>query len=304
MHGHFCRWRAPLQRELVMNAWMKDILAAHFKLPAPSLELSRISGSGDQGVYSFAANGRALIVKSFAGESALLQMKAECEGLKTLSKSCTIFRIPEIHQEVLCGEQRAFYVMDRIEQVRSQGSWEQIGIGLAELHSTQGFSHGLEYSNFIVSIPQLNAPKKSWPEFFRENRVLPMVSLAADQLKNETVRGIEQLCSRFEELFPDEKPSLLHGDLWAGNCLVSEEGVWLIDPAIYYGSREMDIAMTQLFGGFDRRMIEVYQHHFPMQSGWEERLDLCNLYPLLVHVNLFGSSYVNQLEQVVSKFTS
>ena len=113
----------------------------------------------------------------------------------------------------------------------------------------------------------------------------------------------ERLFHRLDHLFPSEAPALLHGDLWSGNLLGDAQGrPVLIDPAVYYGHREMDLAMTRLFGGFDPGFHTAYQAEWPLEAGWEERVDLCNLYPLLVHVNLFGGSYVAQVEAVLRRF--
>ena len=104
-------------------------------------------------------------------------------------------------------------------------------------------------------------------------------------------------------IFPQEPPALLHGDLWNGNYMISGDGKpAIIDPAVYYGHREMDLGMTMLFGGFDTRFYNSYNATYPMEQGWELRLDICNLYPLLVHVNLFGGGYINQVKSILDKF--
>jgi fructosamine-3-kinase len=106
-----------------------------------------------------------------------------------------------------------------------------------------------------------------------------------------------------QDIFPTEKPSLLHGDLWNGNVLVAEDGMGcLIDPAVYYGHREMYLSMTNLFGGFDRQFYDSYNDQFPLEKNFESRIDIYNLYPLLVHVNLFGGGYVGQVQSILSKF--
>jgi fructosamine-3-kinase len=105
------------------------------------------------------------------------------------------------------------------------------------------------------------------------------------------------------ELFPVEPPSLLHGDLWSGNFMTDVSGhPCMYDPAVYYGHREMDLAMTKLFGGFPEQFYAVYNECFPLEKGWQERMDLCNLYPLMVHVNLFGGNYRKQVEIIVKRF--
>jgi fructosamine-3-kinase len=121
---------------------------------------------------------------------------------------------------------------------------------------------------------------------------------------NMLVKQFENLYKAIPSIFPSEPPSLLHGDLWSGNFMCDEKGnPCIIDPAVYYGSREMDIAMSMLFGGFSGRFYASYQHAFPMKPGWEMRMELCQLYPLLVHVNLFGGSYLNSVKAIIGKFS-
>ena len=113
----------------------------------------------------------------------------------------------------------------------------------------------------------------------------------------------ESLCNRFEQIFPKEPPALLHGDLWGGNYLIDSSGeVAIYDPAVYYGHREMDIGMARLFGGFDPRFYDQYNNTYPLENGWERRVGVTQLYPLLVHAILFGGHYINQARKIVKDF--
>jgi fructosamine-3-kinase len=121
--------------------------------------------------------------------------------------------------------------------------------------------------------------------------------------ETSVIKKFHQLYKKLSVLLPDEKPSLLHGDLWSGNLLADETGLpCLIDPAVYYGNREIDLAMTRLFGGFDQKYLEAYDEEFPLVPGLERRYDLYNLYPLLVHTNLFGGNYPAQVVSIVNRF--
>ena len=123
------------------------------------------------------------------------------------------------------------------------------------------------------------------------------------QLSSHCLSQLANLSKRLTEIIPEEKPSLIHGDLWNGNFLVAADGsACLIDPAVYYGHREMDLAMTRLFGGFDADFYRGYEEEYPLEQGFESRVEIHNLYPLLVHVNLFGGGYIQQVKNFLLKF--
>ncbi|MFZ1692867.1 MAG: fructosamine kinase family protein, partial [Flavobacteriales bacterium] len=159
--------------------------------------------------------------------------------------------------------------------------------------------------NYIGSLKQVNTPAADWPSFFIHQRLEPQLRMARDAKRVEAGMAFrfERLFAKLDQLITVEPPALLHGDLWSGNfiCDANAQPV-LIDPAVYYGHREMDIAMTKLFGGFDSGFYAAYNDAWPMERGWEERMDLCNLYPLLVHVNLFGGGYAAQVEAALRRF--
>jgi fructosamine-3-kinase len=156
------------------------------------------------------------------------------------------------------------------------------------------------------SVPQLNTPDRDWTSFFIHRRLEPLVQQCLSKgLLTAKEHGLfEKLYERLPQLFDDgETPALLHGDLWSGNYLCSHEAEpVLIDPAVYYGHRCMDLAMTTLFGGFDKRFYEAYAHHFPLPKNYGEQFRLCNLYPLLIHLLLFGRSYLTSVQQTLLDF--
>jgi fructosamine-3-kinase len=141
--------------------------------------------------------------------------------------------------------------------------------------------------------------------FFAFNRLMPLVKQAYDRcvLEKATVKQLEKLCKRLPAIFPEEPPALLHGDLWSGNYMVGPDGKPCIyDPAVYYGHREMDLAMTRLFGGFDTRFYYAYEHIHPLAKGWQQRIGICQLYPMLVHALLFGGSYADSIKGVLNEW--
>ncbi|MDO4407128.1 MAG: fructosamine kinase family protein, partial [Eubacteriales bacterium] len=160
--------------------------------------------------------------------------------------------------------------------------------------------------NYIGSTPQINTPKDSWVDFFRECRLHPQVRMAYDAgyLERSAIRQADSIMERLETLLPEpDHPSLLHGDLWGGNYMTGPDGkAWLIDPATYVGHREADLAMTELFGGFSPAFYSTYRSIAHVDTGYGERRDLYNLYHLLNHVNLFGYSYVGSVLRILNRF--
>lgn len=230
--------------------------------------------------------------------------KAEAEGLDTIRKTQTI-AVPEV---IFYGdfEKESFLVLEWIDNKRpsTRGS-VLLGEQLAKMHQYTANEFGAGADNYMGSLAQSNRSHKSWSEFFIEERLKPIIKIGLSKglINNQDTDEFHQLYGRLPSLFEEEKPSLIHGDLWSGNYLVStEDKPYLIDPTITYGNREFDIAMTSLFGGFSNEFYEAYQYHFPLQQGWQQRIDLWNLYPLLIHLNLFGVSYVGQVRDCLRQY--
>lgn len=230
--------------------------------------------------------------------------EAEAKGLSLLRNVGSI-RIPNVHEMGEVGEFQYLLLEFIVEGRRTQTYWKHFAEGLASIHKEPHSHSGLDHDNYIGSLPQKNKQLPSWIDFFVEYRLQPLVSQAVDNRALEVgeARFFEDLYRKLNDIIPEEPMSLLHGDLWSGNLMTDEQGLpCLIDPAVYYGHREVDIAMTRLFGGFDGRWLEYYNKCYPLAPGYEERLDLYNLYPLLVHVNLFGAGYRNQLLALLRRF--
>jgi protein-ribulosamine 3-kinase len=183
--------------------------------------------------------------------------------------------------------------------------WEDFGQSLSTLHKLTGESYGLDFDNYIGSLPQRNKRSNDWITFFINERLNPQLQLAIKngKVKNSLANDFESLYKKLPHILHIEKPSLLHGDLWSGNVMVNNEGfVSLVDPAVYFGNREAEIAFTKLFGGFDEAFYESYMENFPFEKDYEERFDIYNLYPLLVHVNLFGGEYIYDVKNALRRF--
>ncbi|HLG34943.1 MAG TPA: fructosamine kinase family protein [Bacteroidia bacterium] len=230
--------------------------------------------------------------------------EAEAKGLMLL-KSVKAIGIPEV---IATGEAGiySFIILEFIETGKKQKNfWQDFGSSLAHVHKHTSELFGLNHDNYIGSLPQSNTEKKLWTEFFISERLEKQISLAINSgaINNSTIQQFNNLFKRLPEIIPKEKPSLLHGDLWNGNFMTGADGyARLIDPAVYYGHREMDLGMTKLFGGFSEEFYEAYDNTFPLQPGFSERIDIHNLYPLLVHVNLFGGGYLQEVKNILKRF--
>lgn len=226
---------------------------------------------------------------------------AEAKGLQMLYNTKTI-SIPEV---IGFGklETKTFLILEFIEsQLPGTQFWEELGSSLSELHKITNNCYGLDHDNYIGSLHQKNGFTTSWVQFFIENRLDIQIELAYHKgyISESFIKKFKNIYQKLPDILPEEKPSLLHGDLWSGNFLARSNGkACLIDPAVYFGNREVEIAFTKLFGGFDLQFYKVYNDCFPMLPGFDQRVEIYNLYYLLVHVNLFGTSYLAPVERTV-----
>lgn len=231
----------------------------------------------------------------FAEEARSLALIAETETLR-------VPRVLDQHS----AEGYAWLLLEWLEPGgRSARSQALLGERLAALHRSSAEQFGWPADNFIGSLPQSNRAHDSWPEFWREERLLPQLQRAGARLTNVDRRRLEQLADRTDEILGDvatEPPSLLHGDLWSGNLHIMADGTpAVIDPASYYGHREVDLAMSRLFGGFSDEFYRAYQRAWPSVAGLDKRMAMYQLYYLLVHVNLFGGGYTSQTMSVAAQ---
>lgn len=244
--------------------------------------------------------GEEQVARTFPGEAA---------GLSALANAESPLVIPDVETVAAPAEERpGFLVMEWINAGRKGlNFWEVFGEGLAALHEHTEERYGFDRDNFIGQLPQTNTWTSSWPRFFRKHRLEPQVRMARDQGRWRAAwnQPLKALYRRLPDYMPHQPPaSILHGDLWSGNFMVAAVGTpVLIDPAAYYGHREADLAMTELFGGFDDRFYEAYTATWPLESGYETRRDIYNLYHLINHLNHFGKSYASSIESTLMSFS-
>lgn len=275
----------------------KDVILQNFKFSSGGC----INNTGiletNVGKYFIKWNSRSSYPEMFEIEKA---------GLKLLNSANHSLKIP---QAIISGsnEDYIFLVLENIiTSPKNERFWENLGVGLAELHQNKQNNYGLEYDNYIGSLTQKNSISENWLKFFRQNRIEYTFRMASDSgFFNEKDReDIERILKYLDDNCPKNmEASLIHGDLWSGNLIVDEKGgPCLIDPAVYFGFREIEIAFTELFGAYDSRFYSAYNEAWPLDEGYEERKDIWNLYPLLVHVNLFGSSYASSVKSILRSF--
>lgn len=227
---------------------------------------------------------------------------AEARGLAWLAAAGAL-RVPAV-----IAVDEAFLILELLQPgPRGRSFDEELGRGLAALHRAGAPGFGLDHDNYIGRLPQSNRPAATWSELYRRERLEPQVrrAAAAGLIAPPLAKTFERLYGRLSDLVgTDEPPARLHGDLWGGNLMGDERGApCLIDPAVYGGHREVDLAMMRLFGGFGPRVFAAYEEAYPLLPGHAERVPLYQLYPLLVHVNLFGGSYVGAVAAAISGLT-
>ena len=252
-------------------------------------------------VYRCTFDKQDLVVKLNSANKFPNIFEKEKKGLELLAKSN--FKIPK---PLAFGNLENFdYLVLEYIQPGSSIDWEIFGEKLAELHRKTSSKFGLNYHNYIGSLVQNNNFENTWEEFYSNFRLLPLTAKARDQqliLKND-VSKIEKLCLKLNELIPATKPSLIHGDLWSGNLISDKNNEpVLIDPAVYYGHPEMDWAMLSLFGNYPTIAMEKYNEINPIEKDFEKRKEIHQLYPLLVHLILFGKGYYRSVMSIIEKF--
>lgn len=255
------------------------------------------------------SDGMHIFMKSNQGKSVSF-FQREAEGLAAIAETGAI-STPQVFG---CGTGEnggAFLLLEFVESRRPGKDYQEIlAQQLARMHQSRtenfvtGGIYGFVQDNYIGANPQVNTPCKSWTEFFRDCRLKPQFLQASDYFGKEEWKKITELLERTGEILTEpEYPSLVHGDLWAGNVMTGSDGLaWLTDPAACVGHREADLAMTELFGGFSGKFYEAYREAAPLQPGYEKRRDFYNLYHLLNHLNLFGRSYLPSVRRIVEEY--
>jgi fructosamine-3-kinase len=287
---------------LLFHTVIKREILSHLNLNAASI--TAVPGGDVNEAYCVLEASAKYFLKINRAERYPEMFSKEADGLAAL-RGCGEIQVP---QTIQCGEYSGyqFLLLEWIESgVPTSGGWEKLGTALAAIHKKPQQQFGWHLDNYIGSLQQANTPSASWAEFYRSNRIMPLATLLFDNksFSLKDVKAAESFCNRLPEIYPIEPPSLLHGDLWSGNFIFDTNGyAWIYDPAVYCGHREIDVAMTRLFGGFDERFYAAYDATYPLAAGSNSRLRYSQLYPMLVHAVLFGGGYISQAAGIIKKF--
>lgn len=264
--------------------------------------LKRLNGGDINQVYHCITQKNQFVVKVNYSEKYPNMFEKEKKGLELLNKSS--FIIPKVFTSGSL-KQLDYLILEYIKPSKSI-NWEIFGKNLASLHQITSQEFGLDYDNYIGSIEQINSCDKNWFDFYANKRLILITKLARNKnlLTNKDCNDIERLCNSLKDIIPNSIPSLIHGDLWHGNIISAENGVpVLIDPAVYYGHPEIDWAMLDLFGNFPKISFDTYNEINPLEIGFQNRKYIYQLYPLLVHLVLFGSGYYSAVIRIVKKYS-
>lgn len=259
-----------------------------------------LTGGDSNQVYILTTTNKSkLVVKVNGKQNSQDLFTQEAIGLNELRLSKS-FVIPEVISTSKIGNKN-YLLLEYLPPNKKETDHEQFGIKLAKMHACHQNYYGFS-DNYIGILTQKNKSEKTAADFYINQRLQPQFNLALEN--GFHFQKLETLFSKIYDLIPDEKASLIHGDLWNGNYLSTIKGFALIDPAVSYSIREMDLAMMQLFGGFSDKVFEVYHYHFPLLPKAKQRLKLYQLYYLLVHLNLFGSAYLPSVTNCIKKYIS
>jgi len=288
-----------------LESVIRNSLSISLGKPVGSLEFRPVGGGSINTSYQLKVDKEHLFfckinsISSFPG-----LFEKERKGLELLG-SHHLIRVPRVIASYM-AEDKQILILEWIDQgIKTEKFWKLFGEQLANLHRVSNDFFGLEEDNYMGALHQSNHSAEEWTGFLIRERFNPQISLALkkNMLEASHANRFGNLFKKLHNIFPAEIPSLLHGDLWSGNFLCDETGFpVLIDPAVYFGHRSMDLGMTTLFGGFDEEFHDSYQYHFPFPHNYREQWDVCNLYPLLIHLNLFGRSYLSDILHTLRRY--
>ena len=294
--GEVRRW-TPLSGGSISNAWKVETTEGVFLMKTGDEAHRAMFEKEAEGLREIAGTGTVAVPRLVGFGTATLETMAQHEGA-------------EAHQEARVSDQEArvsYIVMEFVQGGEAPDTAERLGRGVAAMHEVKRDRFGFRHDNFIGRLPQPNGWMEDWVDFLRNRRLGFQADIAAKRGRMPTQRRsrMERLLAGLDRWIPrNVTPSLLHGDLWGGNWVVGPGGEpYLIDPAVFYGDAELELAFTELFGGFPARFYDAYFEVRPIdRKGYAERKPLYQLYYLLVHLNHFGESYGPAVDGVLRRY--
>ena len=270
----------------------------------PVLRIQSVSGGDINDAYRIETKDQSYFLKVNQYPNGVQMLDCEADGLRALSKRAPL-RVPRVLGRGTTTGQHWLLLEYFAPGGVDNSFWERFGQQLAQLHRQSSPMFGWDGDNYIGSLPQSNVRRATWAEFYAQERLEPQLrrALNSGRLQATDLQNAYRLYKKLTAICPEEPPALTHGDLWSGNFLVAADGSpVLIDPSVSYAHREMDLALSQLFGGFAPLFYRAYQDQYPVAPNFAERITVYQLYYILVHVNLFGGSYVQQARRILAHF--
>ena len=288
-----------------IQKYLNQLLQKKAVLQISSLQFQSAGGGSINDCYTIIANrSKRFFLKLNSKTIYPSLFEKEKNGLEFLAKQ-RVIPVPEVIFYDIVDDKQILLLEWIKAGLKTDQFWKQFGEQMAALHQITETHFGFTEDNYMGALPQVNKQNKNWVDFFIHYRLEPQITLARKRhlLENKHISSFVNLYKQLPGIFNEEKPSLLHGDLWSGNYICNENSKpVLVDPAVYFGHRSIDLAMTTLFGGYDNQFYEAYNYHFPFPGNYREQWAICNLYPLLIHLNLFGPGYLHQIESTLQKF--
>ena len=287
-----------------MNQWqaISEHISQTLNKPFQIRHKKALGGGSINSAYLLTGNDAQQYFCKLNTASLEFMFQVEFDSLLELSQAANL----QIPQPVCFGSvaKQSYLVLEYV-MMNSSGDQRQLGIALAQMHRITAPHYGWQQNNIIGSTPQSNTQHAHWTAFWREERLIPQFKMLYNKGYRQQLQPLaDKLLTNLDSLLSAHQPiaSLLHGELWSGNYAFNDQGKPVIfDPAIYYGDRETDLAMTELFGGFSQDFYQAYHTAWPLDKGYQQRKTLYNLYHILNHANLFGSSYLHQAIAMMQK---
>jgi protein-ribulosamine 3-kinase len=290
----------------IIQTFVEQKLKERFPSLTKEIRFSSVGGGCINETFRITAGEHEFFCKLNSATKFPHLFEREKNGLDLIAKQ-NIIRVPAVIDCFESTEQQVLLLEWIREGEKMEAFWKNFGEQLAALHCVSNEYFGLNEDNYMGSVPQFNSATAEWNDFFIHQRLHPLIDkcITRNLLTPKHQLQFESLYEQLDNIFDsDQKPLLLHGDLWGGNLMCNENSEpVLIDPAVYFGHPSCDLGMTILFGSFHSSFYEAYNYYSPFPPNHQQQWEVCNVYPLLIHLYLFGRSYLSQIEQILNRYS-